>query len=102
MSTQSSTAGLISLAIPEPGTYDITQAYQLLKTRRSHPFFSTKNLSDEARLAARYAGDRECSITFLCMHLHTRKATVRQFLLAWGVDPKTRAILDTSTQSMAA
>lgn len=103
MSTPISTDGLISPAVPEPGTYDITQAYELLKRRRAHPFFTTKNLNDEARLAARYAaGDRDCSITFLCMHLHTRKATVRAFLLAWGVEPKTRAILPAAIQSIAA
>lgn len=103
MSTEITAAGLIPSVVPEPGTYDITQAYELLKRRRSHPFFANKSLSDEARLAARYAaGDRECSITFLCMHLHTRKATVRAFLLAWGVQPKTRTILPAATQSIAA
>ena len=79
--------------------FDVTAAYELLRQRRTTPFFPGKNCQDEARICAQYVTDRDCTLDSLCGRLHTRYATVRSFLMAWGIDPKTRSIREYPPQS---
>lgn len=70
----------------------VTNVYTLLLKRRQTPVTRNKNVRDEARLCAQVVAGT-LTLAQLAVRLGVRRASIGDFLLAWGINPQTRLLM---------